>query len=196
MLGRHIKLEPLSYTHTHDLFTHCGNDSELWRWMPVAPPRTEEEMRQVIWSAMAQRDAGEREPFAVIDLASGEAVGSTSFLDIVPSETRVEIGWTFYAQAFWRTAVNTETKLLMLSEAFEKRGLERVSFKTDHANIRSQNAIERLGATREGMWRHHRRRPDGTWRDSVWFSIISAEWPAIKERLEAKLAKADGTISS
>ena len=189
MLGTHVKLEPLSYTHTHDLFIHCANNPEIWRWMPVAMPRTEEEMRQIIWTALAQRDAGEREPFAVIDLKSGEAIGSTSFLEIVPSDNRLEIGWTFYAQEFWRTAVNTETKLLMLSEAFDVRGIERVAFKTDHANTRSQDAIERIGATREGMWRHHRLRPDGTWRDSVWFSILSAEWPAIKERLQAALVR-------
>lgn len=194
MLGRYIKLEPLSYTHTQDLFIHCGNNEELWRWMPTASPKSEEEMRQVIWTALAQRDAGEREPFAVVDLATGEAIGSTSFLDIVPAETRVEIGWTFYGQDFWRTAVNTEAKLMMLTEAFEKRGIERVSFKTDHSNTRSQQALERLGATREGMWRHHRRRPDGSWRDSVWFSILSAEWPGIKERLESALAQRDGTI--
>lgn len=184
MQARTITLEPLSYTHTHDLFTHCANNPELWKWMPVAIPRTEEEMRQIIWTALAQKDAGEREPFAVILRETGEAIGSTSFLDIVPTENRLEIGWTFYGQEFWRTAVNSEAKLLLLTEAFEKRGIERVSFKTDHENLRSQAALERLGATREGMWRHHRRRPDGTWRDSVWFSILAAEWPAIKERLE------------
>lgn len=195
MLGHTIKLEPLSYTHTQDLFAHCGGDDELWRWMPVATPRTEDEMRQIIWTALAQRDAGEREPFAVILRETGEAIGSTSFLDIVPTENRLEIGWTFYGQEFWRSAVNTEAKLLLLTEAFEHRGLERVSFKTDHANQRSQAALERLGAVREGLWRHHRRRPDGSWRDSVWFSILSEEWPTIKARLEMATRR-DGRMDS
>lgn len=194
MLGRFIKLEPLAYTHIHDLFQHCAHDAELWRWMPVPTPVTEDDMRKIVWTALAQRDSGEREPYAVIDIGSNEVIGSTSFLDLVPTESRVEIGWTFYAQEFWRTAVNSEAKLLMMTEAFEARGLERVSFKTDIQNERSQRALERLGATREGIWRHHRRRPDGTWRDSVWYSILSAEWPDVKERLAGALVQSDGTI--
>lgn len=194
MRGNVVTLQPLAYTHTQELFQHCALNAEIWRWMPVATPQTEDDMRKLIWTALAQRDSGEREPFVVIDNASGEAIGSSSFLDIVPTESRLEIGWTFYAREFWRTAVNTEAKLLLMTEAFEARGLERVSFKTDILNERSQRALERLGAIREGIWRHHRRRPDGTWRDSVWYSILSAEWPVVKERLERALGPADGTM--
>jgi RimJ/RimL family protein N-acetyltransferase len=185
--GRSVRLEPLAYTHAADLFAHCA-DPEVWRYLPTPLPTSEEEFRREIWSALAQRDAGLREPFAVIDLATDEAIGSTSFLDIVPEESRLEIGWTYYAPGYWRTAVNSECKLLLLTEAFESRGCERVTLKTDLLNERSQKAIERIGGQREGIMRNHRRRPDGTWRSSVIYSILSAEWPAVRDRLESWLA--------
>ena len=118
----------------------------------------------------------------------GECIGSTSYLDQVPVHRRVEIGWTFYGQAFWRSAVNTECKLLLMTEAFEVRGYDRLCLKTDTRNERSQRAIERLGATHEGVLRHLVIRKDGTPRDSVFYSVLADEWPAVKAKLEKALA--------
>jgi RimJ/RimL family protein N-acetyltransferase len=136
---------------------------------------------------LIERDAGEREPFAVISTATGEAIGSTSFLDQVPEHRRVEIGWTFYGREFWRTPVNTEAKLLLMTEAFEVRKYDRVALKTDVKNERSQAAIARLGAKQEGVLRHLVIRKDGTPRDSVFFSVLAGEWPGVKARLESAL---------
>lgn len=126
-------------------------------------------------------------PFAVIHRASGRAVGWTTYLDVdVPNE-RLEIGWTWYGRAHWRSAVNTESKLLLLAHAFEELGMGRVQLKTDRLNERSQAAISRLGARREGLLRRHRRRHDGSWRDTVYFSLLAEEWPEAKARLGARL---------
>lgn len=184
--GRFVRLEPLAYTHTADLFANCA-DPEVWAYLPTPLPRTEEEFKREIWTALAHRDAGLRQPFAVINLATEAPIGSTSYLDIVPEESRLEIGWTFYAKEFWRTAVNTECKYLLLREAFDGRGCQRVAFKTDILNERSQRAIERIGGQREGVIRNHRQRPDGSWRSSVQYSIVADEWPAVKSRLEGIL---------
>lgn len=185
--GLWVRLEPLAYTHAGDLFHSCA-DPEVWEHLPTALPRSEEEFRREIWSALAQRDAGLREPFAVIDQATDRAIGSTSFLDIVPDEFRLEIGWTYYSRDHWRTGVNTECKLLLLTEAFEARGCQRVAFKTDIRNERSQQAIERIGAQREGVLRNHRLRPDGSWRSSVLYSILAEEWPSVRARLGAMMS--------
>lgn len=186
--GEVVRLEPLAYAHTSELFAHCASD-EVWAYLPESKPRTEDEYKRSIWNALAQRDAGLREPFAVIDRQTGEAIGSTSYLDAAPDEYRIEIGWTYYDPAYWRSAVNTECKYLLLREAFEGRGCQRVALKTDLLNERSQHAIERLGAEREGVIRNHRLRPDGSWRSSVQYSILASEWPAVKARLEAALAR-------
>jgi N-acetyltransferase len=182
--GDLVSIEPLAYLHADDLFTHCGADDDVWRWLPVETPRSVDEMRALIWRALAQRDAGERQPFAVIDNATGEAIGSTSFLDLSPEDRSLEIGWTFYGKAYWRTGINRETKLLLLEEAFDRLGCERVALKTDALNQRSRSAIEAIGAVYEGTLRHHRLRADGTWRDSVVYSILRDEWPQIRKRLE------------
>jgi RimJ/RimL family protein N-acetyltransferase len=108
---------------------------------------------------------------------------------MAPQDERLEIGWTWYARAHWRSAVNTEAKLLLLTHAFEDLGMGRVQLKTDHLNTRSQQAIARLGATREGVLRRHRRRADGSWRDSVYFSLLAEEWPAAKARLTERLER-------
>lgn len=113
--------------------------------------------------------------------------GWTSYLDIVPAHERIEIGGTAYGLAWQRTAVNTECKLLLLGHAFDDLGYGRVALKTDGSNERSLRAIERLGAVREGVLRRHRRRPDGTWRDTVYYSIRREEWPAVRDRLVARL---------
>lgn len=184
LTGRHVRLEPLSRSHVPDLFTAVGRDEEVWRWVPVPTPQTEAELAAIIEDELA--DAG-CEPFAVIDLATGRAVGVTCYFDFSAVDERLEIGGTWYGRAVWRTAVNTESKLLLLTHAFEELGVGRVNWKTDNFNERSQNAIRRLGAQYEGTFRRARRRPDGSWRDSVYFSMLADEWPAAKERLSARL---------
>ncbi len=187
LVGKYVRLEPLTYGHTDDLFHNCGNDEEVWRWLPRLDPTTRDAMHQIVTEALIERDAGEREPFAVILNETQEAIGSTSFLDQVPQHRRVEIGWTFYGSAFWRSAVNTEVKLLLMTEAFEVRVYDRVALKTDLKNERSQAAIARLGAQREGVLRHLVIRKDGTPRDSVFFSVLADEWPGVKEHLQMAL---------
>ena len=185
--GRRIRLEPLRTDHVPDLFAAGGGVDEVWRWMPVATPRTQDDMRALVDTLLAA--APDQLAFAVIDLATGKAIGSTTYHEIVPADERLEIGWTWYGRAHWRTAVNTEAKLLLLTHAFEDLGTGRVQWRTDHMNTRSQNAVLRLGAHREGVLRRHRLRPDGTWRDSVYFSMLAGEWPEAKSRLTDRLAK-------
>ena len=187
LVGKYVRLEPLSYEHTEDLFKHCGNDEEVWRWLSQHNPLTGVAMHQIITRILIERDAGEREPFAVISMETQEAIGTTSFLDQVPEHRRVEIGWTLYGRGFWRSPVNTETKLLLMTEAFEVRNYDRVALKTDLDNQRSQAAIVRLGAKKEGVLRHLVIRKDGTPRDTVFYSILGEEWPSIKAGLVGTL---------
>ena len=187
LTGRHVRLEPLTMDHLPDLFIAGGGDDEVWRWQGGPTPQTEAELGAKLSALLESSARGEYVPFAVILLTTGRAVGWTTYMDIAPQDERLEIGWTWYARACWRSAVNTESKLLLLSHAFEDLGMGRVQWKTDRMNQRSQNAIARLGAQREGVLRRHRLRPDGTWRDSVYFSMLADEWPAAKERLSARL---------
>lgn len=187
LTGRHVRLEPLTEDHLPDLFAAGGKDEEVWRWQGGPAPQSEAELGDVLRELLAAAEQGRSVPFAVIHLASGRAVGWTTFSDVDVRDERLEIGWTWYGRAYWRTAVNTEAKLLLLGHAFEELRMGRVQLKTDHMNRRSQEAIARLGARREGVLRRHRRRPDGTWRDSVYFSMLADEWPPAKERLEARL---------
>jgi RimJ/RimL family protein N-acetyltransferase len=156
--------------------------------MPVAPPASEADMRAVIDLLLERREAGAQLPFAQVELASGRAVGSTSYLDIAPADGRVEIGWTWLGRPWWRTPLNTEAKLLLLGHAFDTLHLNRVALKTDVRNERSQAAIERIGGVREGVLRAHMIRPDGSLRDTVYFSILASEWPAVRERLNRRLS--------
>ncbi|WP_194896754.1 GNAT family N-acetyltransferase [Catenulispora pinisilvae] len=186
LTGSHIRLEPLTRGHLSDLFAAGGNDDAVWQWQGGPTPRTEEELGAKLDVLLADDSFV---AFAVIVLSTGRAVGWTTFLDISPVDERLEIGWTWYGSAYWRSPVNTEAKLLLLTHAFEDLGMGRVQWKTDHLNQRSQNAIARLGAQREGVLRRHRQRPDGTFRDSVYFSMLKDEWPAAKERLTERLAR-------
>jgi N-acetyltransferase len=186
LTGSHIRLEPLTRGHLPDLFAAGGNDDAVWQWQGGPTPRTEEELGEKLDELLADDSFV---AFAVIHLATGRAVGWTTFLDISPVDERLEIGWTWYGSAYWRSAVNTEAKLLLLTHAFEDLGMGRVQLKTDHMNQRSQNAIARLGAQREGILRRHRMRPDGTFRDSVYFSLLADEWPPAKARLTERLAR-------
>ncbi|WP_031516315.1 GNAT family N-acetyltransferase [Streptomyces sp. NRRL F-5123] len=184
LTGRTVRLEPLTPAHLPDLFAAGGGDEEVWRWQGGPAPRTEDELAQRLRIVLE----GPYVPFAVVHLPSGRAVGWTTYMDVAVPDERLEIGWTWYGRAYWRSSVNTEAKLLLLAHAFEELGMGRVQLKTDHLNLRSQAAIARLGAQREGVLRRHRRRPDGTWRDTVYFSVLADEWPAAKAALTARLA--------
>ena len=184
--GKHVRLEPLTLGHVEALAL-VGLDPELWRWIPT-PVTTVAEMRAYVESALDEQRRGVAVPFAMVDGASGEIIGSTRYGSIVPEHHRLEIGWTWYAVAHQRTAANTEAKLLLLTHAFEALGAMRVEFKTDALNVQSRTAIARLGAVEEGTFRKHMRTVSGRVRDSVYFSILDTEWPAVKARLTERLA--------
>ncbi|MFC5830074.1 GNAT family N-acetyltransferase [Nonomuraea insulae] len=178
-----VRLEPLTMDHVPDLFAAGGGDEEVWRWLPIAAPRSEEELGKV---ARGLIDDASHVPHAVVAKESGRAVGWTTYCDVPGFEASLEIGWTWYGRAVWRSAVNTSCKLLLVDHAFAL-GHNRVLLKTDNLNLRSQNAIKRIGGVHEGTLRRHRRRPDGTWRDTVYFGILEEEWPQHRDRLKARL---------
>ena len=186
--GKHIRLEPLSPAH-HAQLCEVGFDETIWRWNPRPPIRTPEDMRRYIDNALHQHASGAALPFATIELASGRAVGSTRFAEIDVENRHVEIGYTWIAPPWQRSPVNTEAKYLMLRHAFETLGCIRVELKTDSLNERSRNAILRIGAKEEGIFRNHIVTHSGRLRHSVWFSIVDSEWLATKAQLEAKLAR-------
>lgn len=188
LAGHVVRLEPLADRHSQDLFEALGNDDEAWRWMIVPTPRTVDEMSAIVARYLKEVSGGTREAFAVVQAESGKIIGTTSLMDISRHDLTVEIGSTIYARKFWRTAVNTETKLLLLTEAFEVQSFRRVTLKTDAENKRSQAAIARIGATYEGTLRSHRLRADGTSRDSMYYSILKSEWPQVKVALQEALA--------
>lgn len=188
LTGRHVRLEPLDPAHGPDL-TATGAEEEIWRYMPAVPPKDGAAMAAMVSAALREAERGVRQPFAIIRLDTGRAVGSTSYLDIAPEHRRIEIGWTWLGAEARRTAINTECKYLLLKHAFETLGCQRVQLKTDARNLRSQAAIKRIGAKREGVLRRHMVMPDDQVRDTVMFSIVAEEWPAVKTRLEANLAR-------
>lgn len=183
--GKHVRLEPLGLSHV-DALCEVGLDPELWRW--TAPDmETPAQMRDYVLTALSWQEAGTAIPFVTVDRSSGRVVGSTRFANIERAHRRVEIGWTWIARPWQRTAVNTEAKLLMLRHAFECWNCQRVELKTDALNAASRRAIARLGAVEEGLLRHHMLMSGGRLRDTVYFSIIAPEWPAVSERLVARL---------
>ncbi|HYI94148.1 MAG TPA: GNAT family N-acetyltransferase [Bryobacteraceae bacterium] len=184
--GKSVRLEPLTIDHL-DALLAAGADPEIWRYMPSDCARREG-MREYVETAVAWQRAGTAIPFATIDRQSGVAIGSTRLANIVPEHKRVEIGWTWISPPFQRTAINTEAKYMMLKFAFEKLGCNRIELKTSAQNMRSRNAILRIGAKEEGTLRSHMVNPDGTLRDTVYFSIIAPEWVEVKKRLEEMMA--------
>ena len=188
LVGNVVRLEPLATHHSKELFAVLGNDDEAWRWMIVKTPTSLEEMSAIVDRYLNDFSFGTREPYAVIHLETERTIGTTSFMDISRHDRTLEIGSTIYAREFWRTAVNTEAKLLLLTEAFEVQNFLRVTLKTDSDNTRSQAAITRIGAKYEGTLRSHKMRADGTSRDSMYYSILSSEWPQVKANLQSALA--------
>ncbi len=186
LMGRVVRLEPLAEAHVIDL-AKVGLEEKIWHYMVYGNVDTIEQLRLWVQELLLRQAAGTDLPFAVIHLASGQAIGSTRYLDIDPEYRSVEIGGTWYGLDYQGTLVNTECKYLLLKHAFEVLGCVRVWFKTDRRNLRSQRAIERLGAIKEGTLRNHMILPDGTIRDSVMYSILPQEWPQVKQTLEARL---------
>jgi N-acetyltransferase len=183
--GRHIRLEPLTLDH-HNGLCDIGLDPDLWRWIPFQV-RSRDEMLAYIRQALQWQTDGTALPFATVEQSSGRVVGCTRYMNIDKPNRHVEIGSTWVGKPWQRTVVNTEAKYLMLRHAFETLGCFRVELKTDALNEKSRNAILRIGAVQEGIFRKHVLCWDGRLRDSIWFSVIDSEWPVVKARLEEKL---------
>ncbi len=186
--GRIVHLVPLDLEQLADL-TVAGKDENIWAYMRYGVLDSAEKMRAMIESLLAFQTQGTDLPFTVIQRETGKAIGMTRYLNIERANRAVEIGGTWYAPESQRTGVNTECKYLLLSHAFEDLGCIRVQFKTDLRNVRSQQAIERIGAVREGVLRNQVILPDGYIRSSVYYSILVEEWPQVKRRLETLMRR-------
>jgi N-acetyltransferase len=185
--GSVVALEPMRMDHV-DALTRVGLDPELWRWIPSSVSSAEE-MRGYVATALDEQRRGVSLPFVIIARGTEQVVGSTRYGNIDLANRRLEIGWTWVTAAHQRTAVNTEAKLLLLTHAFERLQVNRVELKTDALNLKSRAAITRLGAIEEGTLRKHLVTSTGRIRDTVYFSIIDTEWPAVKRRLELWLQR-------
>jgi RimJ/RimL family protein N-acetyltransferase len=185
--GSGIRLEPLSANHRQGMEGAVA-DGRLWElWYTRVP--NPKDVQEYISSALAGQQAGHMLPWAIRELGTGTIIGSTRYHDIVPDIDRVEIGYTFYAKRWQRTHVNTTCKLLLLRHAFDALGCQVVGLRTDNFNFTSQRAIERLGAKKDGVIRHHGLRRDGSVRDTVMYSVLAREWPDVKKHLELKLLR-------
>ncbi len=183
--GRVVRLEPLALAHVPGL-ARVGLDPELWRWIPTQVADTAQ-MQAWVQTALDEQTAGTSLPFAIISQASGEAIGSTRYMNIVPAHRRLEIGSTWLSTAAQRSGANTEAKLLLLTHAFEALKAIRVELKTDALNSKSRAAIARIGGIEEGIFRRHVICESGRVRDTVYFSMLDNEWPAVKTRLFSML---------
>lgn len=183
--GKYTRLRPLK-KQDRDALLHAASDGQLWKlWFTSVP--SAETIDAYIDTALTGQKNGVMLPFVVEDIRTGAVIGCTRYCNIDEANNRLEIGFTWYAQSYQRTATNTECKVMLLSHAFETLECMAVEFRTHHANLRSQKAIERLGATRDGILRQHKIMPDGTTRDTYVYSIIDSEWPEIKTKLLKKL---------
>jgi len=187
LTGHGVRLEPLSPEHA-DALTAAASDGELWKLWFTAIPEPEKVATYIADALQGQKD-GTMLPWVVREVTSGAIVGSTRYHDIIARADRVEIGYTWYAKTWQRSHVNTACKLLLLGHAFDTLGCAVVGLRTDNFNFASQRAIERLGAKKDGVIRHHFPRRDGTIRDSVIYSILAPEWPDVKRHLELRMAR-------
>jgi RimJ/RimL family protein N-acetyltransferase len=185
--GSVVRLEPLGLHHLEALCA-VGLDPSLWV-LTMSRVHSPHDMLRYVETALAEQAARTALPFATVEAATGTVIGSTRFANAVHEHGRVEIGWTWVAPRWQRTGVNTEAKYLMLRHAFETLGCRRVELKTNATNVRSRTAMLRIGATEEGTLRQHMIQPDGTPRDTVYFSVIDGEWAAVKQRLEGLLRR-------
>ena len=186
--GRRVRLEPLDLSRHWDGLRAIGLAAELWRFT-AAKIANEADLRRYFEKALEEQAAGTAIPFVTVQRESGRVAGSTRFGNITREHRRVEIGWTWLGLEFQRSALNTEAKFLMLRHAFETWGCMRVELKTSSTNLKSQTAMRRLGLAEEGTFRKWMFNEDGTTRDTMWFSCIDDEWPAMKTRLEVMMAR-------
>ena len=184
--GDVVVVEPLGPEHEGDLW-EAAQDPEVWRWLPWHAAADRESFHRWYEDAIARRDAGLEVPFAVVDKATGRAIGTTRYLTLRPEHRGLEIGWTWNASRAWGTGANAEAKLLLLRHAFETLGCMRVEFKTDALNERSRVALEALPARFEGIFRKHMLVREGALRDSAYYAITDDEWPTVKANLERRL---------
>jgi RimJ/RimL family protein N-acetyltransferase len=185
--GEIVRLEPLAASHVEDL-ARVGLDPSLWQ-LQLRPVRSVSDMRAYVKLALEDQRLGRSLPFAIVDQAGQMVIGSTRFMDVAPEHRRLEIGATWLSPAYQRTGANVEAKLLMLEYAFDVAGAQKVVFKTEALNDQSRRAILALGAIQEGVLRRHLTSDDGRRRDMAYFSILDEEWPAVRERNEARLAR-------
>ena len=183
LTGKYVRLEPMTEAHVSGL-TEIGSGQKFWDYMVYGKMETVEDMRRWVLDILSRAKKGTDVPFVAIHLGSSRIAGATRYMNIMPNDRGLEIGGTWYGPDFQRTPVNTECKYLLMRHAFETLGCIRVQLKTDLRNERSQKAIERLGAVKEGVLRNHMILPDGYRRHSVFYSIIDTEWPVVKQRLE------------
>lgn len=188
LTGKYVRLEPMTEAHIPAL-AEIGVGQSFWNFMLYGDMNTEADMANWVRDILSRAEKGTDLPFVAVHLASGRAAGATRYLNIMPKDRGLEIGGTWYGTEFQRTAVNTECKYLLLKHAFETLGCIRVQLKTDLRNERSQRAIERIGAVKEGILRNHMILPDGRIRHSVFYSILDTEWAGVKKRLEEMLGK-------
>ena len=186
--GEIVRLEPLARRHEQALF-EAARDERVWRWMHYDASESRETFHAWIEDALAASEAGSEGAFATVDAGTGEPIGSTRYLALRPEHRGLEIGWTWLNPVAWRTGANVEAKLLMLAHAFDELGCMRVEFKTDARNDRSRTALERIGATFEGVFRNHMLMPGIGRRDSAYFSITDDEWPDVRVALQRRLAR-------
>jgi RimJ/RimL family protein N-acetyltransferase len=184
--GRIVRLEPLRVEHEEPLWL-ASRDPRTWQWLNVVQPQSSADWHAFVQEALAEAAVGTQIP--LVTIRGGEVVGSTRFLALRPEHGSVEIGWTWLHPSAWGTGANVEAKLLQLEHAFDVWGCRRVEFKTDALNERSRGALEALGASFEGVHRKHMVVREGENRDSAWFSVIDDDWPAVRARLEARLAE-------
>jgi RimJ/RimL family protein N-acetyltransferase len=188
LTGRYVRLEPMTEAHI-PVLAEIGVGQTFWDFMLYGNMNTEADMANWVRDILSRASRGTDLPFVAVHLASGHVAGATRYLNIMPNDRGLEVGGTWYGTEFQRTAVNTECKYLLLKHAFEALGCIRVQLKTDLRNERSQRAIERIGAVKEGVLRNHMILPDGRIRHSVFYSILDTEWEAVKKRVEGMLER-------
>ena len=181
--GKYVRLEPMTEAHAPAL-AEIGVGQPFWDFMVYGRMETADDMREWVNDILARAEKGTDVPFVAIHIDSGRVAGASRYMNIMPNDRGLEIGGTWYGPEFQRTMVNTECKYLLLQHAFEKLSCIRVQLKTDLRNERSQKAIERIGAVKEGVLRNHMILPDGYYRHSVYYSILDTEWPSVKKRLQ------------
>src|SRR5258706_9827048 len=188
LTGTRARLEPMTEAHAPGL-AEVGVGQDFWKFLVYGDMNTKADMQNWVKDILSRAEKGTDLPFVAIHLASGQVAGATRYLNIMPKDRGLEIGGTWYGAEFQRTPVNTECKYLLLKHAFETLGCIRVQLKTDLRNERSQKAIERIGAKKEGVLRNHMILPDGRYRHSVFYSILDTEWPEVKQKLEEMMAR-------